>query len=132
MAVSGRAGLFTINQFNPNLTDDVHTTIRGQKSGALRLEFGKVNVTNATITMASVQTTINTGIMTVISPTHARPNPPVLAYDVSGQISTHSGAFGLFCSGSFRSGAFGISITQTGSYSGWCSGMDINYMVVGY
>ena len=144
MPVSGRAGLFTINVFNPNITDDTHTTTRGQKSGALRLEFGKVRVTDASTTMTSAKTTINTGIMAVVTPSRV-PSPVTLTPThlqsggalVSGIIYTSglyltTGTFGVFASGSFLSGVFNVQVTATGSFSGQASGMDINYMVVGY
>lgn len=126
--VSGRAGLFTIKTFNPNLTEQVEATTRGQKSGALRLEFGKLLVADATVTMVSTLTTIVTGIMAVATPTKVGTPTGIAA----SSANAHSGAFGIACSGSFLSGVFNIDIVTTGSYSGQASGMEINYMIVGY
>ena len=143
-AVSGRAGLFTINQFNPNVTDDVHTTTRGQKSGALRLEFGKVRVPTAATTAVSVKMTVNTGIMALVTPSKFVATPvtfatsPFVSGTVSGLYSSIttlnllSGAFGVATSGCFLSAYLHIDVIHTGSFSGQASGMDINYLAVGY
>lgn len=139
-ATSGRAGLFTIKEtFNPNLYDQVEATTRGQKSGALRLEFGKFNVPDAATTAASVRCTVNTGIVAVVTPTKVgTPTGLATSSVISGPVSgvtgliAISGVFGVAASGSFQSGFLHIDVVATGSFSGQASGMDINYMVVGY
>lgn len=144
-AVSGRAGLFTIKEsFNPNLTDQVEATTRGQKSGALRLEFGKVRIPTAATTVASVKMTVNTGIMAIATPSKFVANPatfatsPFVSGTVSGLYSSIvavnllSGAFGVATSGCFLSAYLHIDVIHTGSFSGQASGMDINYLAVGY
>jgi len=126
MAVSGRAGLFTIDNgpFFYDLRGTPYTAEKRQKSGALRLEFGRIDVADASYNAVSAKTTVNTGIMTVITPSKAPPDP-VISVSLSGDRE-------LYCPGSFTSGAFYVGIKQTGSYSGWASGLTINYMIVGY
>lgn len=128
MAVSGRAGLFTINKFNPNITDDTHATTRGQKSGALRLEFGKLTLGAApagtTDLHASVRVTINTGILGVVMPCTI-PAPAIN----NGAVS---GTYLIAASGQFASGFFHFDITATGQFSGSANSMDFSYIVIGY
>ena len=94
MSVSGRAGLFTIDsRFSFDLRDDVHTAPRRQKSGALRLEFGQFSLATDGLTSARVQTTVNTGITAVVSPTRV-PNP----------IGTSGGTWIVSTIGNYNSG----------------------------
>ena len=121
MSVSGRAGLFTIDdgKFFGDLRGSPYTNSKRQKSGALRLEFGQVSLT--TNTSAAVTTTINTGITTVVSPSRI-PNP----------IGTSGGSWVVATTGNFVSASFDIYVLANGQFSGQVSGININYMVVGY
>ena len=122
MSVSGRAGLFTIDsRFTNDLRDDVHTAPRRQKSGALRLEFGQFSLATDGLTSARVQTTVNTGITAVVSPTRV-PNP----------IGTSGGTWIVSTIGNYNSGFLYMDILTNGQFSGQTSGININYMVVGY
>lgn len=127
-AVSGRAGLFTINAFNPNITDDTHATTQGQKSGAWRLEFGKITIPTAATTAASVRCTVNTGVVAFVTPSKIGN----LATTLAASGGNMSGSFGVATSGSFLSGFLHIDVVHTGKYSGQVSGMDVNYLVIGY
>jgi len=121
MAVSGRAGLFTIDdRFFTDLRGMPYTAEKRQKSGALRLEFGKFNVPDGTAT-ASVRMTINTGIMALVTPAKV---PTITA--------NASGGWACGASGSFLSGYLHVDVVATGQFSGEFNGADINYLVVGY
>ena len=126
MSVSGRAGLFTMDdgRFFGDLRGTPYTSNKRQASGALRVEFGRLTLTDAGMTSATVRTTINTGIITVVSPEWL----PI--------VTTTSGAFpGTFnvaSPGSYLSGIVDIRVAATGQFSGQNSGMAVNYMVIGY
>lgn len=122
MSVSGRAGLFTIDpRFTNDLRDDVHTAPKRQKSGALRLEFGKFSLTAMGQTSATVRTTLNTGITTIVTPSR-----------VPNDLPASAGIWIVASPGNYVSGVFDIRVLATGQFSGQTSGIDINYMVVGY
>lgn len=121
MAVSGRAGLFTIDdRFFYDLRGSPYTADKRQKSGALRLEFGQVRLASAG-TLITTTTTIPTGIMAVVTPGKLPTNTTSL-----------SGGSWNFAASSFLSGALSIDIEATGNFSGQQSGISINYIVVGY
>jgi len=125
MPVSGRAGLFTIDdKFFYDLRGTPYTAEKRQKSGALRLEFGKVYMPNASNNI-TVKTTVNTGICAVVCPTKT----PTVTPQTSSQ---NVGAWNVATSGSFLSGTMHVSIQATGQFSGQQSGMEINYIVIGY
>ncbi len=121
MSVSGRAGLFTMDdgRFFNDLRGTPYTASKRQKSGALRLEFGKVSLT--TNTSATITTTVNTGIATVVSPSRI-PNP----------IGTSGGSWIVATTGNFTSASFNIYVLANGQFSGQVSGIDINYFCIGY
>lgn len=121
MSTSGRAGLFTMDdgRFFGDLRGTPYTNNKRQKSGALRLEFGKFSLT--TNTSAVVTTTVNTGIMAVVSPSR-----------IPTAIGTSGGAWIVATPGSFTSASLAINILANGQFSGQTSGIDINYMVIGY
>lgn len=122
MAVSGRAGLFTIDdKYFYDLRGTPYAADKSHKSGAHRLEFGKINVPSAATSVVSARMTVNTGIMAVAT---AAKTPIITA--------VASGGWSVACSGSFLSGYLHIDIQATGQFSGQHSGMDINYIVVGY
>jgi hypothetical protein len=123
MSVSGRAGLFTMDdgRFFGDLRGTPYTASKRQKSGALRLEFGKFSLTAGSQTSATVATTVNTGITTIVSPSRV----PVA-------IGTSGGSWIVTSPGNFLSGIVDIQILANGQFSGQTSGIDINYMVIGY
>jgi len=122
MATSGRAGLFTMDdgRFFGDLRGTPYTADKRQKSGALRLEFGQVQISKAGVYNLTFKTTINTGIATILTPTR--------------QFSSEftSGIWQLGTPGSFVSAECLIYTVATGQFSGMNSGMHVNYMVVGY
>ncbi len=123
MSVSGRAGLFTMDdgKFFGDLRGTPYTANKRQKSGALRLEFGQFTCPTAALTSTTITTTINTGIISMVSPGWV----PVVTVCASGDFS-------IATPGAFSSGKMDIRITATGQYSGSQSGMNVNYMVIGY
>lgn len=123
MSVSGRAGLFTMDdgRFFGDLRGTPYTSAKRQKSGALRLEFGKFSLTTGSQTSATVRTTINTGITTIVSPSRV----PVA-------IGTSGGSWIVASPGNYVSGVFDIRVLANGQFSGQTSGIDINYTVIGY
>jgi len=126
MSVSGRAGLFTMDdgRFFGDLRGTPYTNDKRQKSGALRLEFGQLTLATAAVTSAAVKTTINTGISVVTSP-HLNPT--------LGQVSANAtGTYVVGNTGAFISAQFGIWVATSSEMSGMNSGMNISYMVVGY
>lgn len=128
MSVSGRAGLFTMDdgRFFGDLRGMPYTASKRQKSGALRLEFGNLTLTDATITSATVTTTIFDGIMAVTNPTRA----PITRLNAS--AAGNSGFFSVIAVTPYSSGRLSIQVTANGQFSGTNSGMNINYMVVGF
>lgn len=122
MATSGRAGLFTIDDgiFFGDLRGTPYTNNKRQKSGALRLEFGQVQISTAAVYSLTFKTTMNTGITTVLTP----------AKQISSAFT--SGTWQLGTTGSFVSAIATIYTVATGQYSGMNSGMNVNYMIVGY
>jgi len=121
MAVSGRAGLFTIDdKFFYDLRGSPYTNEKRQN--AYRVGFGKVTVPNATTTKVSAYTGINTGLMAVATPTK-NPTTTSLVSGTSWSVAT---------SGGFTSGYLTIDVKATGAFSGQASGMEINYIVIGY
>jgi len=125
MSVSGRAGLFTMDdgRFFGDLRGMPYTNDKRQKSGALRLEFGQLTLATAAVTSAAVTTTINTGIAVTTSP-HLNPTRAVSATGV--------GLFVVGNTGAYTSASFGIFAESTGQFSGMNSGMNVSYMVIGY
>jgi hypothetical protein len=123
MSVSGRAGLFTMDdgRFFGDLRGMPYTASKRQKSGALRLEFGQLSLTTGSQTSATIRTTINTGIMAVASPS-AVPN----------SLGISAGIWQVATNGSYQSGILDIRVLATGQFSGQTSGININYMVIGY
>lgn len=128
MAVSGRAGLFTIDdRFFSDLRGMPYTSEKRQKSGALRLEFGQFTIpTGATTGAASVLIGVTYGIMGVLTPNKV-PTPVG-----TGLASAPFGAWSVAMDGPFSDGYLDVTLKATGQYSGQQSGMGINYMVVGY
>lgn len=124
MTVSGRAGLFTMDdgRFFGDLRGMPYTASKRQKSGALRLEFGTLTLTDASVTSATVETTVYNGIMAVASPDRL-PSPVV---------HQASGYFGVATGGTYASKKLTLYAAATGRFSGWISGLSINYAVVGY
>jgi len=124
MSASGRAGLFTMDNgpFFYDLRGSPYTAEKRQKSGALRLEFGTLTLTNAGTTSATVTTTINTGIAAFAS-LDRLPTPVV---------SESSGYYGACTGGPFTSAKLTIFAQATGRFSGWISGCSLSYMVIGY
>ncbi len=127
MSVSGRAGLFTMDdgKFFGDLRGTPYTSNKRQASGALRLEFGKVTlgavVTDYLYISTTVTTTIMTGIAAVVSP-----NKIPTATGISG------GIFTVATPGNYTSGKLPIYAMADGIYSGQIGSMDVNYFVVGY
>ena len=124
MSVSGRAGLFTMDdgRFFGDLRGMPYTASKRQKSGALRLEFGQLTLSTAATTSATVTTTINTGICAVVSPDWL----PVPVTPMA------SGTFVVAAPGAYTSAKLNIRVVATGQYSGWNSGMNVNYICIGY
>ena len=123
MSVSGRAGLFTMDdgRFFGDLRGMPYTNSNRQKSGALRLEFGVFSLATGGLTSARVATTINTGITAVLTPSK-----------VPTAIGTSGGSWIISATGGYNSGFLDMRISTNGQFSGQTSGIDINYMVVGY
>ena len=129
MSTSGRAGLFTMDtgRFFGDLRGTPYTSPSRQGSGALRLEFGQLTVTNASITSAIVLTTIQNHIAAV-----AERNRIPCALATSNEL-TSGGLWTIAilpCTAA--SGILTVTNMATGQYSGYNSGMAINYMVIGY
>jgi len=124
MSASGRAGLFTMDNgpFFYDLRGSPYTAEKRQKSGALRLEFGTLTLTDATTTSATVRTTINTGIAAFVNP-NTLPTPI---------LHESSGFFGFSTAGPYSSGKLTIYAKSDGRFSGWISGATISYAVIGY
>jgi len=124
-STSGRAGLFTIDngRYFGDLRGTPYTNDNRQKSGAIRLEFGQYMVPNGASLGASVKTTCLVGIMAVVTPDKVP--------TITNAGATKSGAW-VFATGGFHSGYIPITYSVTGEYSGQHSGLNINYMVVGY
>lgn len=123
MSVSGRAGLFTMDAgpFFNDLRGTPYTATKRQKSGALRLEFGTFSLATDGLTSARVKTTINTGINAVLTPSK-----------VPTAIGTSGGSWIIAATGGYNSGFLNMAILANGQFSGQTSGIDINYMVIGY
>jgi hypothetical protein len=98
-----------------------YTANRRQASGALRLEFGIFSLTTDGLTSASVATTINTGITAVLTPSK-----------VPTAVGTSGGSWIIAATGGYNSGFLDMRISTNGQFSGQTSGIDINYMVIGY
>ena len=126
MSVSGRAGLFTMDtgKFFGDLRGTAYTNSKRQKSGALRIEFGKLTL-GSQISGGYISTTVTTTIMTGIAAV-VSPNKLPTATGISG------GIFMVATPGNYTSGALPIYATSDGVYSGQITGMDVNYMVLGY
>ena len=126
MSTSGRAGLFTMDdgRFFGDLRGSPYTASKRQKSGALRLEFGTYTFGAALNTNASatITTTVNTGICAVATPASV-PTP---------LVTEASGTFLVATPGAYGSAKLQLNVLSTGQYSGWNSGMTVNYMVIGY
>ena len=125
MSVSGRAGLFTMDdgRFFGDLRGMPYTANGRQKSGALRLEFGQLTLAVGT-TSATIRTTINTGIVSFVSTSKL----PVAV----GAGTTASGYFNVATPGNFVSGIMDIRAIATGEFSGNLSGLAVNYLCIGY
>lgn len=123
MAVSGRAGLFTIDdKFFTDLRGMPYTSEKRQKSGAMRLEFGQFTIpSGATTAAASVLIGVTYGIMGVVTPNK-----------VPDTGAASGGVWAIGMDGPFSDGYLDVTLAVTGQYSGQQSGMGINYMVVGY
>ena len=123
MSVSGRAGLFTMDdgRFFGDLRGTPYTNPKRQASGALRLEFGQYTLPSGATTSATITTTINTGIISMVSPGWV----PIVTVCASGDFS-------IATPGAFTSAKMDIRVTATGQYSGSQSGMNVNYLVIGY
>ena len=123
MSTSGRAGLFTMDngRFFGDLRGMPFTAKKRQQSGAIRLAFGRLDITSADMTSATVKTDVDIGICGVVSPSTV----PIETVKASGYFTT-------WCNGEFISGMLTLGIQATGAYSGSNSGMSLNYMVLGY
>jgi len=123
MSTSGRAGLFTMDdgRFFGDLRGTPYTANKRQKSGALRLEFGILSLATDGLTSARVKTTINTGITAVLTPS-----------TVPTAIGTSGGSWIIAATGGYNSGYLNMAILANGQFSGQTSGININYMIVGY
>ena len=126
MSVSGRAGLFTMDdgRFFGDLRGTPYTSNKRQASGALRLEFGKITL-GSQLSGGYISTTVATTIMVGISAV-VSPGKLPTAVGISG------GMFIVSTPGNYTSGAIPIYAMSDGVYSGQITGMDVNYMVVGY
>jgi len=126
MSVSGRAGLFTMDdgRFFGDLRGTPYTASKRQKSGALRLEFGQFTMGNGNANSGYVATTVNVGICATVSPAKV----PVQTVETG----TSGGLFLVATPGNYISGRLSIYGYSAGSYSGQVSGLVVNYMVVGY
>lgn len=124
MSVSGRAGLFTMDdgKYFGDLRGTPYTNSKRQKSGALRLEFGRFTLGNGNANSGYVATTINVGITAVVTPAKV----PVETANCS------AGVFLVATPGNYISGRLSIYGYSAGAYSGQVSGLEVNYMVIGY
>lgn len=123
MSVSGRAGLFTMDdgRFFGDLRGTPYTASKRQKSGALRLEFGQLTLANAGVTSATVYTTVGIGVAAVAT-WNRLPVPITPMASGTWAVATNN----------YVSNYLPLQIVSDGQYSGWNSGATINYMVIGY
>jgi hypothetical protein len=124
MSVSGRAGLFTMDngKFFGDLRGTPYASNKRQASGALRLEFGQYTIVDGGFTSGTITTTVNTGIVSMVSPGWL----PIVV------TPRASGDFSIATPGAFTSAKMDIRVVATGQYSGSQSGMNVNYLVIGY
>jgi len=127
MSVSGRAGLFTMDdgRFFGDLRGTPYTNSHRQKSGALRIEFGKILLPTAVASTTYISTTVTTTVFTGITAVVSAEKLPT-ATGISGGVWT------IGTPGSYTSSKLTIFADANGVYSGQISGMTINYMVIGY